>query len=222
MHLIIKNRYKNDVGSSDPTYPMQLGRILIADDDAVVRLDLRAILETLGYCVVGEADNGESAINLARTLKPDLIILDVMMPQKNGIQAAEAINKERLGPVLLLTAYSDAPIIEQAKKAGVVAYLVKPFRQQDIQPAIEVAISRYREMSALEGALETIQSQVELNRIIGRAKRVLMERYAISDQEAYRRIQSQALTNNREVREIAEAILLTENITMPSDKMRTP
>lgn len=190
---------------------MQSGKILIADDDAVLRLDLRTMLENMGHCVVGEADNGETACYLARSLRPDLIILDVMMPQKNGLEAAELINKERLGPVILLTAYSDVPIIEQANRAGVLAYLVKPFRQQELQPTIEIALSRYREMLALEGSLNTMQDSIETNRLVARAKRILMDRQAISDQEAYRRLQAQALATNRSLRQIAEAVLLTED-----------
>ncbi|HZP80996.1 MAG TPA: response regulator [Chthonomonadaceae bacterium] len=192
---------------------MQQGNIIIADDDAVLRFDLRSMLESIGHTVVGEADNGETACYLARSLRPDLIILDVMMPKQNGLEAAEIISKERLGAVMLLTAYSDVPMIEQANRAGVLAYLVKPFRQQELQPAIEIAISRYREMVAMEGALESVQDQMETNRLIGRAKRVLMDRNGLSDQEAYRRLQAQALATSRSLREIAEAILLTEEMS---------
>jgi response regulator NasT len=192
---------------------MQQGTIIIADDDAMLRLDLRSMLESIGHNVVGEADNGETACYLARSLRPDLIILDVMMPKQNGLEAAEIISRERLGAVMLLTAYSDVPMIEQANRAGVLAYLVKPFRQQELQPAIEIAISRYREMLAMEGALETAQDQMESHRLIGRAKRVLMERNGLSDQEAYRRLQAQALATSRSLREIAEAILLTEEMS---------
>lgn len=199
---------------------MQQGNILIADDDAVLRLDLRSMLESMGHHVVGEADNGETACYLARSLRPDLIILDVMMPKCNGLEAAEIISQERLGPVLMLTAYSDVPMIEQANRAGVLAYLVKPFRQQELQPTIEIALSRYREMLALEGALDNAQEQMETNRLIGRAKRVLMERHGISDQEAYRRLQAQALATNRSQRDIAEAVLLTEEMSVTSQTAR--
>lgn len=188
---------------------------MIADDDAVLRFDLRTMLESLGHCVIGEADNGETAIYLARSLQPDLIILDVMMPKRNGLEAAEVIGKERLGPVMLLTAYSDVPMIEQANRAGVLAYLVKPFRQQEVQPAIEIAMTRYREMLALEGAVTNAQEQIETNRLIGRAKRILMERHGVGDQEAYRRMYAQSLATNRSLREIADAILLTEDMSAP-------
>ncbi len=201
---------------------MQQGKILIADDDAVLRMDLRSMLENIGHCVVGEAENGETACYLARSLRPDLIILDVMMPKMNGLEAAEIISRERLGPVMMLTAYSDVPIIEQANRAGVLAYLVKPFRQQEIQPTIEIAITRYREMLALEGALDSAQDQMESNRLIGRAKRVLMDRYDVSDQEAFRRLHAQALATNRSLREIAEAILLTEDMAVTNAQARRP
>ncbi len=191
---------------------MQEARIIIADDDAVLRLDLRAMLETLGHCVVGEADNGETALYLARSLKPDLSIFDVMMPRMNGLEAAEQVGKERIGPVLMLTAYSDVPMIEQASKAGVLGYLVKPFREQELKPAIEIALSRYREMTALEGALGSLQDQMEANRVVGRAKRLLMERHTLSDQEAYRRLQAQSASTGKTMREVADAILLTENL----------
>jgi two-component system, response regulator PdtaR len=192
---------------------MQQVKILIADDDAMLRLDLKLMLENLGHCVVAEADNGETACYLARSLRPELNILDVMMPKVNGLEAAEIINRERLGPVLMLTAYSDVPMIEQANRAGVLAYLVKPYREQELQPAIIIAVSRYRELMALEGALQGAQEQVEVNRAVGRAKRVLMERHSLSDQEAYRRLQAQALSTNRSLREICEAIMLTEEMS---------
>ena len=195
---------------------MQQGQILIADDDAVLRLDLKNMLESMGHTVIGEADNGEAAVLMARNLRPDLIVLDVMMPRMNGLEAAESIAKERLGPVMLLTAYSEVPMIEQANRAGVLAYLVKPFRQQELQPAIEIAITRYREMLALEGAVHTANDQIETNRIIGRAKRVLMEKHTVGDQEAYRRLTAQSLATNKSLREISEAILLAEEMVGPA------
>lgn len=189
---------------------MQQGKILIADDDAMLRLDLRTMLEALGYQVVGEAEDGEMACRLARSLCPDLVVLDVMMPGVNGLEAAEIMSKERLCAVIMLTAYSDIPIIEQANRAGVLAYLVKPFRQQELQPTIEIALSRYREMLALSGALDSAHEEMEANRLVARAKTVLIERFNLSDQEAHRRLHAQALATNRSLRQIAEAILLSE------------
>src|ERR1041385_1524816 len=189
---------------------MQQGRVVIADDDAVIRMDLKAMLEEIGHEVVGEADNGETACYLARNLKPDLVILDIMMPKMNGLDAAAIINRERIAPVLLLTAYSEAPMIEQATQAGVLAYLVKPFRKQELQPAIEIAVARYREMTALEGALESMQDQAETRRIVGKAKAILAERHGLVEREAYRRLQAQSLALNRPLKDVAEAIILAD------------
>lgn len=191
---------------------MQQVKVLIADDDAVIRMDLRTMLEELGHQVVGEADNGETAYRMARSLKPDLVILDIMMPRMSGLEAAAAISKERLAPVLLLTAYSEASMIESATQSGVLAYLVKPFRKQELQPAIEIAVARYRELSALEGELDSLRDQMETRKIVGRAKAILMEREGIVEREAYRRLQARSLSLNRPLREIAEAIILAEEM----------
>ncbi len=199
---------------------MLVGKILIADDDAVIRLDLKIMLENMGHCVIGEADNGETLCYLARSLMPDLTILDIEMPRMDGLDAAEIISRERLGAVILLTAFSDTPKIEKASRAGVIAYLIKPFRENELQPAIEIALTRYREMLALEGALDNAQGQMETNRLVGRAKRVLIDRQKITDQEAFRRLNAQALATNHSLREIAEAVLLSEDMSMPAEPPR--
>ncbi len=201
---------------------MHQGKIIIADDDAVLRLDLRHTLEALGHAIIGEADNGEAACHLARRLRPDLIILDVMMPGLNGLEAAQIISQERIGPVLMLTGYSDIPLLEQAGRAGVLAYLVKPFRQQELQPAIEIAITRWRELRALENARDMAQDQIETNRLVGRAKRLLMDRHDITDQEAYRRLNAQAFASARPVREIAECILLSSGVCDEAPDTKRP
>ncbi len=201
---------------------MHQGKIIIADDDAVLRLDLRHTLEALGHAIVGEADNGETACHLARRLRPDLIILDVMMPGLNGLEAAQIIGQERLSPVLMLTGYSAVPLLEQAARAGVLAYLVKPFRQQELQPAIEIAITRWRELRALESARDMAHDQIETNRLVGRAKRLLMDRHDITDQEAYRRLNAQALANARPMREIAECILLSSGVCGDTSDLKRP
>ncbi len=193
---------------------MLQGRVLIADDDAVIRMDLKAMLEDLGHEVVGEADNGESACYMARSLKPDLIILDVMMPKMNGLQAAATINGERLAPVLMLTAYSEAPMIEEATRAGVLAYLVKPFRKQELQPAIEISLARYRELAALEGEIDQLHDQIETRKVVGKAKAILMDRNGLTEREAFRRLQAQSLTLNKSLKEIADAIVLTDEINL--------
>jgi response regulator NasT len=193
---------------------MLCGKVLIADDDPVIRMDLRGMLEEMGHQVVGEADNGESACYMARNLRPDLVILDIMMPKMNGLEAAAKISTERSAPVLLLTAYSEAPMIEQATEAGVLAYLVKPFRRQELQPAIEIAIARYRELSALEGALENMQDQAETRKVVGKAKAILIDRHGLAEREAYRRLQAQSLALNRSMKEVAEAIILADEVNV--------
>src|SRR5258708_3773748 len=190
------------------------GRGLSADHDPLIRTDLKAMLDELGHDVVGEADNGESACYMTRSLKPDLVILDVMMPKMNGLQAAATINGERLAPVLMLTAYSEAPMIEEATRAGVLAYLVKPFRKQELQPAIEIALARYRELAALEGELDALQEQMEARKILGRAKAILMDRNGLSEREAFRRLQAQSLALSKSLREIADAIILTDEMNV--------
>jgi response regulator NasT len=190
------------------------GNILIADDDPVLRMDLRAMLEEMGYTVTGEADNGNDACILARNLKPDLAILDIMMPGTSGLEAAATIGRERLAPVLLLTAYSEAEMIDQAVQAGVSAYLVKPFRRQELEPTIALAMSRYRELVALEGERDQLQEQLETRRLVGKAKAILMERQELSEREAYRRIQAQSLAMGRTLRQIAEAVILTDEMNV--------
>lgn len=203
------------------TRKMQQVRVLIADDETLVRLDLRNTLEELGHAVVGEADNGETALQLARSLRPDVIFLDIMMPRKNGLEVAEAVGKERLGAMVMLTGYCDAPMVERATRAGVLAYLVKPYRSEEISPALLVALSRYREMNALENALAQAQELRETDHQVLQAQKVLIERFEISEQEAARRLQAQAYASNRSLREVAEAILLTADLQL-AKKPRKP
>jgi len=192
---------------------MFTGRIIIADDDPIIRMDLTAMLQELGHQVIAAVENGDAAWRLAQSLKPDLVILDVMMPGMDGLQAAARISSQRLAPVLLLTAYSEAPMVEQAIRAGVLAYLVKPFRKQELQPAVEIALARYRELSALEGQIDALQEQIETRKAVGKAKAILMQRFGMSDREAMRRLQAQSLSLNRSLKQIAEAIILTEEIS---------
>lgn len=191
---------------------MLQARVLIADDDPVFRMDLRAMLESLGHTLAGEADNGEDVIRLARSLRPDLTILDIEMPRKSGLEAARVLAEERISPVLLLTAYSESRMIEEAIRSGVLAYLVKPFRGPELQPAIEVAIARYRELTALESERDALQEQIESRKVLSKARAILMARHEITDREAQRRIQAQSLALNKSLREIAEAIILSDEI----------
>lgn len=189
--------------------------VLIADDDAVIRMDLRALLEDLGHRVVGEAANGRDACRLARSLKPSVAILDVMMPGSSGLEAAAILSSERLCPVVLLTAYSDAPLIEEATRAGVLAYLVKPFARSELQPALEIATARYRELLVVEHQRDSLAQELRSGEAIRNATVILMRRCAINEREAQRRMQSQSLATGRTLGEIAEAILLTEHIESP-------
>lgn len=170
------------------------------------------MLEGLGHEVVGEAGNGEDACRLARSLKPDVAILDIMMPKMTGLQAAAVISGERIAPVILLTAYSERGMIDEATRAGVLAYLVKPYRREELQPCIDVAMARYRELLAIEGERDALAEHIETRRVVGRARSVLMKRHGISEREALRRMQAQSLSMNRSLKEIADAILLTDEM----------
>lgn len=187
-------------------------KIVIADDDPVIRMDLRAMLEDLGHTVLGDAANGEDACHLVRSHRPDVVILDIMMPRMTGLQAAARISEERLAPVVLLTAYNEAPMVDEATRAGVLAYLVKPYRKQELAPALQIAMARYRELLALEGERDQLQDQIETRKAVGKARSILMARHDLNEREAFRRMQAQSLSLRKTLREIAEAIILTEDL----------
>lgn len=187
-------------------------RVLIADDEPIIRLDLKNMLESLGYEVVAEAGDGVSAVEAARTLKPDVAILDIKMPGMDGIDAANVLNGEKIAPVVLLTAFSDLDLINRAKEAGVFAYLVKPFRENDLRPAIEIAISRYKEFLALEEQVNELEDKLETRKLIERAKGILMDQYGLKEQEAFRRIQVQSMNTRKSMKEIAEAIIIAHSV----------
>ena len=184
-------------------------RIIIADDESIIRMDLNEMLTSLGYLVVGEVGDGRSAVNLARELRPDLVIMDVKMPGMDGIEAASALTKEKIAPVLLLTAFGQRELIQRANEAGVVGYLVKPFRESDLTPAIEVALARFGEFKRIEKEVETLKDALETRKIVDRAKGLLMARDSLTEQQAFRRIQKMSMNTRRAMREIAEAIILT-------------
>lgn len=191
-------------------------RVLIAEDEPVVRMDLRSVLESIGHTVVGETDNGEDAAILARNLKPDLAILDIMMPKMTGLEAAAILSRERIAPVLLLTAYREAGMIDEASRAGVLAYLVKPFRAEELEPAIEIALARYRELAALEGERNALTEEIAARKAVGRAKAILMRRNDLTEREAFRRMQAQSLAMNKSLHEIADAIILSDEMNFGS------
>ncbi len=192
-------------------------RVLIVDDEPVIRLDLKAMLEAMGHIVVGEADNGADALQLARALQPDLVIADIMMPEMDGIELSRRLAKERIAPVLVLTAYSEPEMITGADQAGVLGYLVKPFREANLAPAIQVAVSRYRELKALEAQALNLEQEMRARRRIGRAKRTLMQQLGLNEEEAFRRLQQTAEQMGKPLAEVAEAILLAYQVQSETD-----
>jgi len=168
-------------------------RVLIAEDEALIRLDLREMLQEEGFEVVGEVADGASAVRLARELTPDLVILDVKMPVMDGIEAAEEISRERLAAILILTAFSQRELVERARRAGALAYLVKPFQKHDLLPAIEIAISRFRELSGLEAAVDDLQGQLASRKLVERAKGLLHDHEGMSEADAFRWLQREAM-----------------------------
>jgi response regulator NasT len=175
-------------------------RVIIADDETIQRMDLKDVLTKQGYLVVGEAGDGISAVNLAREIRPDLVIMDIRMPDMDGITAAETLTQEKIAPVLLLTAFGDQPLVERAKEAGVVNYIVKPLRESEVTPAIEIALARYSEFRALEDKARTLTEQLETRKIVERAKGLLMEKQGLSEQEAFRKIQKASMNNRKSMR----------------------
>jgi response regulator NasT len=180
---------------------------VIAEDEAIIRLDLKELLEEEGYEVVGETGRGDEAIELVRETEPDLVILDIKMPGMDGLSAARHITSERLAAVLVLTAFSQRDLIEQARDAGALAYLVKPFQKSDLIPAIEMAIGRYAELSSLERDVGDLADRLETRKTIDRAKGVLMDQHGKTEQEAWRFLQQQAMHNRVKVQEIARRVV---------------
>jgi len=187
-------------------------RVIIADDESIIRMDLKEMLTSLGYLVVGEAGDGVSAVNLARELKPDLVIMDIKMPDLDGIAAAKILTEERIAPVLLLTAFSQQELVESAKEAGVVGYIVKPFRESELVPAIEIALARFREFRAMEQEAANLREALETRKLIERAKGILMDTQGLKEAEAFRKIQKLSMNTRKPMRAIAEAILLAHEV----------
>jgi AmiR/NasT family two-component response regulator len=184
-------------------------RVVIADDESIICMDLREMLGNLGYLVVGEAGDGRSAVNLARELRPDVMLMDIKMPDMDGIEAAKVLTEERIAPVVLLTAFSQRDLIERAKEAGVVGYLVKPIHETDLAPAIEIALSRFMEFRELEKEVDNLQDQLETRKLVDRAKGILMDSQNLTEAAAFRRIQKMSMNTRKSMKEIAQAIILT-------------
>jgi response regulator NasT len=182
-------------------------RVLIAEDEALIRLDLKEMLEEEGYEVVGEAGDGETAVSMAEQLRPDLVIPDVKMPVMDGIVAAERIAGARVAPVVILTAFSQRDLVERARAAGAMAYLVKPFQKKDLLPTIEMATSRFAEIVALENEVADLADRLETRKLVERAKGVLMEKQGMTEPEAFRWIQRTAMDRRTSMKMVASAVL---------------
>ena len=182
-------------------------RVLVAEDEAIIRLDLAEMLTEAGYEVVGQASDGEQAVALAASLKPDIVIMDVKMPVMDGISAAEQIGKERLCPVVMLTAFSQTELVERARDAGVMAYIVKPFTASDVTPALDIALSRWAELNTLEAEVADLGDRLETRKAVDRAKGVLMTKLKITEADAFRWIQKTAMDRRMSMREVADAVV---------------
>jgi len=182
-------------------------RAIVVEDEALIRMDIVETLREGGYDVVGEASNGEEAVALAREFKPDVVVMDVKMPVMDGITAAEHIAKERLAPVVLLTAFSQTELVERARDAGAMAYVVKPFTPADLLPAVEIAASRFVEIRALENEIADINERMATRKTVERAKGILMEKMQLNEPEAFRWIQKTSMDRRLTMREVAEAVI---------------
>ncbi|WP_281197022.1 ANTAR domain-containing response regulator [Microtetraspora niveoalba] len=182
-------------------------RVVIAEDEALIRLDLKEMLEEDGYAVVGEAGDGETAVKKAMELRPDLVILDVKMPVLDGISAAERIVSERIAPCLILTAFSQRDLVERARDAGAMAYLVKPFTKGDLVPAIEMAVSRHEEIAALEKEVSGLSERLETRKLVERAKGLLMAQHGWTEPQAFRWIQKASMDRRMSMRQVAQVVV---------------
>ena len=192
---------------TSPTAPSPARRVVIAEDEVLIRMDLAEMLAEEGYEVVGQAGDGQTAIDLAQQLRPDLVILDVKMPVLDGIAAAEQIARERIAPVVILTAFSQRDLVERARDAGAMAYLVKPFSQTDLVPAIEMAVSRFAELSQLEAEVADLTERLETRKAVERAKSVLQEQLGLSEPDAFRWIQKTAMDLRLSMRQVADGVI---------------
>ena len=182
-------------------------RVVIAEDEAIIRLDLKESLEAEGYAVIGETGRGDEAIDLVRMLEPDLIILDIKMPGMNGIDAAKVISDEGLAAVILLSAFSQQDLIKEASNAGVLAYLVKPFQRSDLVPSIELALGRFEEISGLKQEAVMLRESLETRKLVDRAKGLLIDNYGLKESDAYRYLQKKAMEDRTTMKAVAEDIL---------------
>lgn len=185
-------------------------RIVIAEDEAIIRLDLRETLEEEGYVVVADTGRGDTAVELVRKHQPDVAIFDIKMPGMDGLEAARVVSYEKICPVVMLTAFSQREVIEQARDAGALAYLVKPFQKTDLVPAIELAIGRFLEMKTLSGERDALDEQLELRKLLDRAKGLLIDGHSLTEQAAFDFIQKMAMSKRMRMRDVAVAVLSGE------------
>ena len=196
--------------SEDTTAPTPTGsrpRVLVAEDEALIRMDLVELLTEEGYEVIGQAGDGEQALAMARELEPDLVVMDVKMPKMDGITAAEQIAEDRICPVVMLTAFSQRELVERAREAGAMAYVVKPFDASDVVPAIEIAIGRFNELRALEDEVTDLEDRLASRKAVDQAKGLLQQGLGLSEQEAFRWIQKTAMDMRKSMREVAEGVI---------------
>lgn len=191
---------------------MERTRVIIADDESLIRMDLREMLTNLGYLVIGEVADGRSAVSQARALRPDVVIMDIKMPDMDGIEAAQILTEERIAPVVLLSAYSQRDLVQRAREAGVVAYLVKPYREEELTPAIEVALARFAEFKDLEKQVADLKEALETRKLVDRAKGILMDKQGLTEAEAFRKIQKMSMDNRKAMKDVAEAIILAHQV----------
>ena len=182
-------------------------RIVIADNESLIRLDIREMLEDAGHEVVGEAVNGRRAVELTRQHRPDLVLMDIKMPEMDGITTAGKIYADKIAPVILLTAFSQPDIVDKAKDSGVLGYLVKPVQESQLFPAIEIALSRWQEMQGLEDELEKLKESLETRKMVDRAKGIIMAAHKLGEQEAYRRMQQYAMQKRVPLKDVAQSII---------------
>ena len=183
--------------------------VVIAEDDPIARRDIREMLKEEGIVTIGECGDGAAAVSMARSLKPDLLLMDIKMPKLSGIEAAKQLNKEQVTPVLLLTAYSNRELIEQARVVGVLAYLVKPINKQNLIPACYIAVTRYEEFNILVNEIKDLNGAIESRKLIEKAKGLLQKKYVIDEESAFKKIRDISMNQRKSMREVAEAVILT-------------
>jgi response regulator NasT len=193
--------------TGSPTDADKPCRVLVAEDEALIRLDLAEMLREEGYEIVGEAGDGQEAVDLAESLRPDLVIMDVKMPRRDGIDAASEIASKRIAPIVILTAFSQRDLVERARDAGAMAYLVKPFSKADLLPAIEIAASRYVELAELEREVADLAERLETRKLVDRAKSILQTKFGLSEPDSFRWIQKTAMDKRVSMRQVAELVV---------------